>query len=149
MNRRFALVALLALCASCSDALSPESKLTELDAARRKWAQKGFPLYLYTMRRVCFCINTNPLDVSVSNGKVVQVYDQTQQKTVDLAFGQTVEQLFEFVDSAIRNGAATIDVSYDAALGFPIFINYDGSRVIADDELTITAGNMLQGAVVH
>jgi hypothetical protein len=142
---RLALIALLALAGSCSDSLSPTGKQAELSAARQRWTSK----YRFTMRRLCFCINTNPLEVSVAHGNVVQVYDQTQKNTVDVKLGQTVDQLFDFVDGAIRAGAATIEVTYDPVLGFPTLITYDGSVTIADDELTITAGGMQQGIVVR
>jgi len=132
-------IALLALSASCSDAASPLSKTTvpntELQAARQLWKAQGLHTYAFLLQRSCFCGNTHPLFVVVVNDKVAGVLDFQTTETVDPSLGQTVDDLFTFIQTAIDRPARLIRANYDAAKGFPTEIDYDGAAQIADDEI--------------
>lgn len=140
MNTRHLMgIALLALAASCSDGAGPLTKTTvpatELQAARQRWKAQGLHTYAFLLQRSCFCGNTHPLFVVVVNDKVAGVLDFQTTESVDPSLGQTVDDLFTFIQTAIDRPARLIRANYDAAKGFPTEIDYDGAAQIADDEI--------------
>ena len=138
-TKRFFGAALLAFAAACSDAAGPLAKptvpVTELDAARTLWKAQNLHTYAFLLQRSCFCANTDPLFVVVVKDKVAGVLDFKTMESVDPKLGQTVDDLFTFIQSAIDNQARLIRANYDEAKGFPTEIDYDGAAQIADDEV--------------
>jgi len=131
--------AFLALAAACGDAASPLTKttvpVTDLQAARQLWKAQDLHTYAFLLQRSCFCANTNPLFVVVVNDKVAGVLDFKTTESVDPKLGQTVDDLFTFIQGAIDNRARLIRANYDETKGFPTEIDYDGAAQIADDEI--------------
>ena len=125
--------------AACSDAASPLTKttgpVTELEAARQLWKAQQLHTYAFLLQRSCFCGNTHPLFVVVVNDKVAGVLDFQTTESVDPKLGETVDDLFTFIQTAIDRPARLIRANYDAAKGFPTEIDYDGAAQIADDEI--------------
>jgi hypothetical protein len=138
-TRRLISAALLAFAASCSDAASPLGKttvpVTELEAARQLWKAQELHTYAFLLQRSCFCGNTHPLFVVVVNDKVAGVLDFQTTDSVDPSLGQTVDDLFAFIQTAIDGQARLIRATYDPTKGFPAEIDYDGAAQIADDEI--------------
>jgi len=135
---RFAGLALLALAMSCSDALSPEQRqIRDLETAQRRWQARNLHTYAFTLQRSCFCGNVNPLYIVVLSDRVGGVFDLNTGAFVDVQLGETIEDLFTFIQSAIDHHASLIRAEYDAASGFPTQIDYDGSAMAADDELSV------------
>lgn len=137
-STRFTGLALLALAMSCGDALSPEQRqLRDLETAQRRWQARNLHTYAFTLQRSCYCLNVDPLYVIVLSDRVAGVFDLNTGAFVDMQAGQTIEDLFTFIQSAIDHHASLIRAEYDAANGFPTQIDYDGSAMAADDELFI------------
>lgn len=138
-TKRLLSTALLAFAASCSDAASPATKttapVTELQAARQLWKAQALHTYAFLLQRSCFCGNTHPLFVVVVNDKVAGVLDFQTTESVDPSLGQTVDDLFTFIQKAIDRPARLIRANYDEVKGFPTEIDYDGAAQIADDEI--------------
>ena len=138
-TRRLFGAALLALAAACSDAAGPLTRttvpVTELDAARELWKGQNLHTYAFLLQRSCFCGNTHPLFVVVVNDKVAGVLDFQTTESVDPTLGQTVDDLFTFIQTAIDRPARLIRANYDEVKGFPTEIDYDGAAQIADDEI--------------
>jgi hypothetical protein len=141
--KRLFSLALLGVAISCSDApTSATGPLTtaapqtaDLETARQRWRAQDLHTYAFLLQRSCFCGNTHPLFVAVVNDKVAGVVDFETFEGVDPNVGQTVDDLFAFIQNAIKHHARLIDVEYDAAKGFPTKIDYDGQAQIADDEI--------------
>jgi hypothetical protein len=57
----------------------------------------------------------------------------------ELALYPTVLELFEFLDTSLRQGADEITVQYDALLGFPTSIYVDRAADLLNDETAYTA----------
>jgi hypothetical protein len=106
-----------------------------LEQAYARWSSQHLHTYAFTLQRSCFCLNTHPLYVLVVNDKVTGVLDLQTGAQVDAQLGETVEDLFGFIRSAIVNHAALIEAEYDSTQGFPTSINYDGSAQFVDDEV--------------
>lgn len=131
-----AALALLAVVVSCSDAVGPTRKTRELDVARQRWHAQDLHTYAFTVQRSCFCGNVHPLFVIVVSDTVAGVFDlEDGFKQVDSHLGETIEELFTFIQQAIDKPAEKIDVVYDPTRGFPVQVDYDGSAQIADDEI--------------
>jgi hypothetical protein len=98
-----------------------------LDAARERWKAAHLGSYRYTLSVSCFCPPNAHLYV-VRNG----VPRKSAAGDRDLA---TVPRLFRLIQRNIDRGVADLTVTY-AGRGVPRSIAVDGSRQIADDEVT-------------
>jgi hypothetical protein len=92
------------------------------------------------VQRSCFCGQpfVGPARVVVQNGTVVSVTflpDPTQ--SVGVSGYPTVEGLFDTIRDGLDR-AGSIDVTYDAARGFPTRMAIDWVKNAVDDEITYT-----------
>jgi len=134
---RYVSLALLALAMSCSDALGPDQRrMKELETAQRRWQARNLHTYAFTLQRSCFCLSVDPLYVIVLDDRVGGVLDLNTGEFVDVKFGETIDDLFTFIHTSIDHGAHVIRAEYDAAIGFPTQIEYDGAAMVADDEIS-------------
>ncbi|HJU73950.1 MAG TPA: DUF6174 domain-containing protein [Gemmatimonadaceae bacterium] len=121
----------------CVDATSPDS---ELEAARRRWADSGPTSYAITISRSCECTPemTGPVVVSVRN-RVVESRTYTRTGTAvasgSIELFPSVEGLFRLIADAIAQRAASLVVRYDPTLGHPIVISIDWDADTVDDEV--------------
>jgi hypothetical protein len=123
--------------ASCGDgSVTGPSTLIE---AKQRWAQTAPAAYQITVSRACFCaVDVNrPVIVTVRDGQVESRRYADNGADVDPRIASaypTVDELFAIIESAIARQAAQVDVTYDAARGFPVTVALDGAVGIADDE---------------
>jgi len=82
------------------------------------------------------------LFVVVLSDTVAGVLDLETQTSVDPHLGQTVDDLFAFIQDAIDRPAQWIHAEYDPLKGFPTAIDYDGAALIADDEISFRASDV-------
>jgi hypothetical protein len=125
------LLAALAGCELGDDSLQADT-LTE---ARTLWDRKAVASYSYILELECFCApasQLNPVLVTVHNGAVTSVvyWDENPANRPPAPAGlfapyDTVEELFEMVEDAIRRDADVLQVGYDPEYGFPQVINVD------------------------
>ena len=141
---RFAAVALLGIAISCSDAAGPGRQPTDLEAARQRWQAQDLHTYAFVLQRSCFCGNTHPLFVIVQSDTVAGVLDFETFESVESRFGETVDDLFAFIQSAVDRRVEKIRATYDAEKGFPTEIDYDGAAQIADDEIFFRVSDVHQ-----
>ena len=132
---------------SCSDAIGPARRVTDLDAARQRWRDQDLHTYAFTMQRSCFCANAHPLYVLVLSDTVAGVLDFETGEWVDRQLGATVEGLFTFIQNATDRPARLIRAEYDSEKGFPTEIDYDGEALIADDEIFYRISDVHQVSV--
>lgn len=133
---RIAGLAVVVGAVACSDVAGPGRPTTDLEAAHQLWRAQNLHTYAFTVQQSCFCGNLHPLYVLVLSDTVAGVLDPKTAEPVDRRLGQTVEDLFTFIQGAIDRHAQRIDATYDAAKGFPTNIDYDGAATIADDEIS-------------
>ena len=55
----------------------------------------------------------------------------------------TVEDMFRLIEDAIDRDAESVQVTYHDRLGYPTHISIDYSSRIADDELVVTAADLV------
>ena len=114
-----------------------------LASARARWASADVQSYELTVGRSCFCGDVGPITVTVEDGQVVsRVYTESGQPVPAERFTDldTVEDLFEFVEAALDEDPADVNVRYDERHGFPTTAFFDFEVNVADEE---------NGFVVH
>lgn len=111
----------------------------DLDAAMAAWDSGEFTGYRFNFRWNCFCIDdyTQEVRIEVRLGAIVSVTrteDGSALPEADWDRYETIDGLFDLIQDAIDEDAASISAEYDADLGYPtdVFIDYD--RRIADEE---------------
>ncbi len=116
------LSALLALggCAPITGSDDPEPVSGEWSEQRRKWEAQGLDDYRFTLARSCFCTEeaTQPARVEVRDDRVVKVTSIRTGRELSRDLGLTVEQLFERIAAADRDGTF-LEVAYHPERGYP------------------------------
>jgi hypothetical protein len=148
MNRslpRSVLAASVLLLSACWP-FSPSGDRDDLEAAQRRWTDRGYTSYEFRVQRSCFCAPTAtaPLIVRVQNGQPGSiVHAETGEPVTPLpGMALTVDALFGVVDDALHRDAAGVEVTYDDALGYPRQIAIDYDQRIADEEAYFTASDL-------
>lgn len=121
-----------------------------LTEARARWATAGPRTYGMRIRYSCFCALYGPWDVVVRDGIRASAVplDATSQMDPGPFDGLgPVEHLFDLLDRAVR-GAGSLDVTYDAALGFPADVSIDWITNAIDDEVAWTMTSLTPGEPV-
>lgn len=125
---RALLVLALALCSAglaggcrTDEPSGPGDARHELAVHRQVWAAAGLAAYDLRVQQTCFCPPevTNPLDVRVAGGQVVEVWRDPGHQPLPLTLGLTVPDLFGRIEDALNEGNATLEVAYNAAFGYP------------------------------
>lgn len=124
---------------SCSSLAGPRADLAE---ARVRWSQRGPSSYVMTVVRSCECtpLMTGPVMVTVQNGVVVSRTYTSSGAAVTADYASlfpAVDGLFDSIATLHREDPYDIDVSYDAALGYPVSISVDMHKDYVDDEFTV------------
>ena len=140
------LMAAVLLLAGCWPFSPSDRNRDALEGAQRKWQDRGYTSYEFRVQRSCFCAPpaTAPLLVRVQDGQAVSVTnaDTGAPATPTIGMPLTVDALFAIVDDAIDREAATLTVTYDDALGYPLNIAIDYDQRIADEEAYYTASGL-------
>lgn len=118
----------------------------ELSRNRQKWASAGLHDYEFDYQLSCFCAPdaTEPVHVVVRGDRISAVTRVRDGLPAALSYGSwpTVSDLFDDVQQEIERKADRLDVTYDAAYGYPRSIVVDVYLMSADDESSKTASNL-------
>ena len=112
---------------------APTNRKAELDRNRTLWEARGADDYLYWYYKGCAnCEYNLSAWVTVKNGSVASDSDWWAWGTRN-----TIDEWFGVIEGAIDEGAARVNVTYEAQLGYPakIFIDYNAD--VADEELRV------------
>lgn len=110
-----------------------------LAEARQRWAEAGVARYRFEYARACECLPgaSGPFVATVRGERVEDVESLAGEPLPDGYAAFTVERLFEAIEDAFEAGAASMGVTYDAALGFPVDVAIDYDEEVADEELIV------------
>lgn len=116
---------------------APERGDPALAEARARWAEAGLAAYRYELQYSCFCPPEamGPFAVTVRAGEATA-------DAPEFVVLPTVEALFALVAEAYAQDAATVEVTYDAALGHPLSIYIDYDEMMADEEYRATVSSL-------
>jgi hypothetical protein len=126
--------------AACSD--THPDPTTE----REQFATEVGGNYSFTFSRSCECLpeTAGPFRIYVTGDSVDNATD-LEGNAIDaeiIAQLPTIDDIFQRIEDAETEGAASIDVVYDPGDGYPTSVNIDYSEEIADEEYTVTVSNV-------
>ncbi|MDX1545404.1 MAG: DUF6174 domain-containing protein [Rhodothermales bacterium] len=136
---------LLGGCALLGDGGGPRS---ELERRQQQWARQGFDAYTYDLNIACFCPYFGPVHITVRADTVAALEFRLPPDVPPPSeherrfFSRTVEDLFDVIDDALREGADELDVEYHPEFGYPTHISIDYYEDAVDDEIGYTASNL-------
>jgi len=148
MIRKLFLVALLCLATAGCDVLGIGGNDDgEFKDNREKWNRRGPDSYSFVMQRSCFCGGElrDAVRIVVEDGnRVSATYVGSGQpvRADFLQFFPTMDGIFEILEEAYAD-ADSLDVRYDAALGYPIEAYIDYLKNARDDELSFTISGVM------
>lgn len=148
MNRRpFLPVALLLFAGLACEAPTAPGERDSLESARARWNALGSQSYRYELNRSCFCLlGGRAMTVTVQAGSVTAAEFQDSGTGVEaalLSYVPTVADLFDLIEDALDRKASYFSAVYDPSYGYPTRIEIDYSSSAADDELAISARDLL------
>ena len=119
----------------------------QLQQHRQLWRNQNISSYRYTLRVSCFCTPevTQPVVVEVRNNRVTSITAANTGKPVNQEYFRqynSVPKLFNIVQNAIANKAASMQITYHRTLGYPTQINIDKDAQMADEEIYLTIENL-------
>ena len=136
------LLVLLPLLSGCVIFSSAHGDLQEeLDSHRTMWDVAGITDYRIQFQRLCLNCSVEilvPVHITVRDGVIESVTDVDTGQPVDpevTGTYQTIDELFDFIQRAIDQNAAVIDVAYDGVLGYPNDADIDLSRSQFNDDV--------------
>jgi hypothetical protein len=121
----------------------------DLEAHRRLWNQQAIDSYAYDLNIGCFCPVFGPVRVFVLADTVANVVPsdtlgRPAPTTEQIQFyARTIDDLFGVIENALARNADDLQVTYDAALGYPTRISIDFEKNAVDDEVVYQADNLL------
>lgn len=115
---------------------------SELVTAREQFSASMDGSYIFTWRRSCECTaeTAGPIRITVQAGQIIQAIHLSTEEPVSsdvLAGLKTIEGVFDTIEDAYNDGAASIHVTYDASLQYPASVGIDYDLGIADEELSL------------
>ena len=134
---------------SCTSSI-PE----ELTTSEKLWKDQGLRNYDFTLERQCFCPEDwrGPVNIQVRNGATVFVtYVSSGAAVTEGKFdnADTIDKLFTMLKNAyvgkgdFEQKADTINVTYNAQMGYPSTFFIDVSQTMADEEQGYTVTNLV------
>jgi hypothetical protein len=119
-----------------------DSDFDRYERARQQWQRAHVMTYEMTLVVSCFCGLQGPMIVSVRDGLVTEAHRVSDGQSLDTRWVPTVDTIFTRIDAAFRQRHGTIDLEFDAALGFPRHANLDPIRDAVDDEVSYQVSNL-------
>ena len=118
----------------------------ELARNRQRWASSSTHDYEFEFRRLCFCPEeaTEQVRIVVRQDAIVSVVRTRDGQPATTAFvaWPRVDELFADVQQRLDQRTERLDVQYDPTFGYPRSIVVDIALMAADDEYSLTAGNL-------
>lgn len=146
LPKRYQLVSLFLLLAlstlSCSDA-NPFGKLTDIEAAKNRWNELEITDYRMEVERFCFCPPPMRFTAIVKDNEVVEIIDQeTGESTEGNAGYSTIDDLFSWLEDVSEKDPKKLELEFHPTMGYPTFIDYNQSDLIADEELLLKINDL-------
>ena len=103
------------------------------------WEENKFEDYDFTLQISCFCIieYTMPKRIEVRDNKVVSVEGTPFEDLNDISY-RTIDGFFEYIEEKRKLNPIIEEIKYDSIYGFPTYIYFDISEMIADEEIGYT-----------
>lgn len=112
------------------DALSKQEKI---------WKDQGITDYEFTLQITCFCIYeyTLPKQIVVRNNEI-QTVNGIDYSTLEFETYMTLDEFFDYIRERQSQNPVVEELTFDPEYGFPTYIYFDISKMIADEEVGYT-----------
>jgi hypothetical protein len=114
----------------------------EVQLQEQKWKEQGITDYEFTSQISCFCQRdfTLPKAIVVKNNQIQSVNGITY---ADLEYEtyMTFDEFFDYIEDRQNQNPVIENLEFDSIYGFPSYIYFDISEMIADDEIGYTITN--------
>jgi len=131
MTTRFSFVLfILFLFNSCSK--------QELFSGRELWKSLNISNYTMIQQISCYCFPEEfvlPKSIVVENGIIKTINGFSPDQTIGFESFYTINEIFQFIDSKLDKEPEFYDIEYNKEYGFPNYIWFDMSKMIADEEI--------------
>lgn len=140
-------VILLAACQKEATLAPAENLVPVFDKYQAQWTAAGITSYTMDQERLCFCASGAKARITVVNGVITAA---TYTATGDFVPAgvrsqyHTIPELFALMRSAYAATPDVIGIQWDPTLGYPLQLNVDPKKSIADDEYTINTTNLVK-----
>ena len=116
----------------------------EVSQQEQKWKKQAITEYEFTLQISCFCIvdYTRPKSIVVKNNQIESVngiaYTDLEYETY-----MTFDDFFEYIKERQKENPVQENLEFDPTYGFPTYIYFDISELIADEEIGYTITDFL------
>ncbi len=145
MKLYFAPIFLLFIILNCTKktGIIPEDKLN-LQEQEKKWKKQGITDYEFTSQISCFCQSdyTLPKAIVVKNDEI-QSINGVAYANLEYENHMTIDELFDYIEDRQNKNPVIENLEFDSVYGFPSYIYFDISEMIADDEIGYTITNFI------
>lgn len=145
MKLYFAPIFLLFIILNCTKktGVIPEDELN-LQEQEKKWKKQGITDYEFTSQISCFCQSdyTLPKAILVKNDEI-QSINGIAYANLEYENHMTIDELFDYIEDRQNKNPVIENLEFDSVYGFPSYIYFDISEMIADDEIGYTITNFI------
>ena len=145
MKLYFAPIFLLFIILNCTKktGVIPEDELN-LQEQEKKWKKQGITDYEFTSQISCFCQSdyTLPKAILVKKDKI-QSINGVAYADLEYENHMTIDELFDYIEDRQNKNPVIENLEFDSVYGFPSYIYFDISEMIADDEIGYTITNFI------
>ena len=145
MKLYFAPIFLLFIILNCTKktGVIPEDELN-LQEQEKKWKKQGITDYEFTSQISCFCQSdyTLPKAIVVKNDEI-QSINGVAYANLEYENHMTIDELFNYIEDRQNKNPVIENLEFDSVYGFPSYIYFDISEMIADDEIGYTITNFI------
>lgn len=128
---------------SACDNTNSISQTRDLQAAKEQWERTNIEDYQVEIERICYCGGPFLYTMSVENGEIMQILDSETGEAVEHLGGySTIDELFTWLEKAAAQNPQTLELEFHPELGYPTFIDYNQSDMIADEEMLMKLENL-------
>lgn len=135
------------LFSACDDTnLIPQTR--DLQAAKEQWERTNIEDYQVEIERICFCGGPFRYIMSVENGEIVQILDSETGDVIEHLGGySTIDEIFTWLEQVAARYPQKLELEFHPELGYPTFIDYNQSDMIADEEMLMRLENFQRNKI--
>ena len=116
----------------------------EAQLNEQKWKKQGITDYEFTSQISCFCQTdyTLPKAIVVKNNQIQSV-NGIAYADLEYEIHMTFDEFFDYIEDRQNQNPIIENLEFDSIYGFPSYIYFDISEMIADDEIGYTITNFI------
>ena len=116
----------------------------EVQLNEQKWKKQGIIDYEFTSQISCFCQTdyTLPKTIVVKSNEILSV-NGVDCADLEYETHKTIDEFFDYIEERQNQNPVIENLEFDSIYGFPSYIYFDISEMIADDEIGYTITNFI------